>query len=244
MDELFNTIYKRRFAEDEPLDAFLFHAEEQLEGVSLADKNVLEVGCGSGSFSLYMALCGRAKKVVALDPAEGRGMDAEAFEKLETVSQKHATPNLRTFKSSIYDCRLPEQYFDLIIANSALHHAIRPFGYLFKNQQAQKAALSTFRLLHSLLKDGGSIVLREMSRINVWRFLPYKWKMRHVDWGGHATLHEWRWIIKKAGFCDVHHSFLTPFFLRKWPSFLIRNACANFFFSSHFYVYATKRRRS
>ena len=244
MNKEFDTIYRRYFGEYEPLDAFLFHAEEQLNGVSLSDKKILEVGCGSGVFSLYMALCGKAKQVVALDEAKGRGAETQAFTQLQTIVQNHNIPNLTVVKSSIYDYAVPENSFDVIVANSSLHHAIRPFGYLFKNEQAQQAALSTFKLLHSLLNGNGRIVLREMSRINFWRFLPYKWKMSHIDWSGHATLQEWLWIMKKTGSQNIHSDFLTPFFLRKWPSFIMRNQFANFFFSSSFYLYGTHHQQN
>ena len=244
MDDDFNPLYTRYLAEHEPLDAFLFHADEQLRRISLADKDILEIGCGGGAFSLYMALCGKAKKVIALDEAEGKGFAIKPFKQLQTILQNHKIPNLTVVKSSIYDYAVPENSFDLIVGNFSLHHAIRPFGYLFKNEKARHAALSTFKLLHSLLKDGGMVVLREMSRSNFWRFLPYKWKMSHVDWKGHATLNEWLWIIGKGGFDDVHHTFLTPFFLRTWPSFFIRSKYANFFFSSSFYLYGTCRKHN
>ena len=42
MENNFNTIYRRYFAGYEPLDAFLFHADEQLSGVSLSDKKTLK----------------------------------------------------------------------------------------------------------------------------------------------------------------------------------------------------------
>lgn len=241
MNKDFNAIYNETYAEDEPLDAFLFHADEQLNGISLYDKTILDVGCGNGAFSLYLALFGKAKNVIALDEAEGNGSKPEAFRQLKRVVETHSIPNITIVKSSLYDCEIPENSFDIIVGNFSLHHAINPFGALFQDREARQSSLSTFKLLHTLLKDTGRIVLREMSRINFWRFLPYKWKMSHIDWKGHATLHEWRWIIKKAGFCNVHHAFLTPFALRAFPSFLIRNIYANFFFSSSFYLYGKKR---
>ncbi len=240
MDKKFSAIYKRYFKEYEPLDAFLFHANEQLSGACIANKTILEIGCGSGAFSLYMALCGKAKKIIALDEAKGNGFDPKAFKQLQTIIRNHNIQNLTTVESSLHDYVAPENSFDLIVGNSALHHAIRPFGYLFKNEKSKHASLTTFKQLYALLKNNGMIVLREMSRINFWRFLPYKWKMGHIDWKTHATLGEWLWVMKKTGFYDTHHAFLTPFFLRKWPSFIIRSQFANFFFSSSFYLYGQR----
>ncbi len=96
------------------------------------------------------------------------------------------------------------------------------------------------QILNRYLKEGGQIVLREMSRINFWRFMPYQWKMRHIDWEIHPTLKEWLWVLTTSGLKNISYAFLTPYFLSKWPSRMIRNRFSNFFFSSSFYLYGKK----
>jgi SAM-dependent methyltransferase len=240
MDNDFSEIYRRYFLDYENLDAFLFHAQEELTCISLEGKRVLEIGCGRGAFSLYMALSGKAQKVIALDEAEGHGSDEKGFHQLDEIVQKNSISNVETIKSGINKVKIQENTLDLIVANFSIHHVIRSSGYIFKDKKAKEDLLNIFNYLKRYLKKDGQIVLREMSRINFWRFMPYRWKMSHIDWEIHPTLKEWLWVLKTAGFEDLSYTFLTPYFLSKWPSLLVRNRLANFFFSSTFYLYGNK----
>ena len=240
MDKIFYDIYNQYFTDYEPYNAFMFHAEEQLHGLDLQGKDVVEIGCSRGAFSVYMALTKRAKRVIALDEAEGHGADAQHFYKLNEIINKHDIKNLELRKADITKIAFEKESLDIIVANFSLHHAIRSGGYIFKNEQAREELLGILKLSHRYLKSNGFVSLREMSRLNLWRFMPYKWKMSHIDWDIHPTLREWLWALKKADFKNVSYSFLTPFFLCKWPPQLVRNFLANFFFSSTFYLYGHK----
>lgn len=240
MNNIFKEIYNRYFSDYESLDAFLFHTREELNGIPLAGKRILEIGCSRGAFSIYMALSGKAEKVIALDEAKGFGADARYFYQLEEIIRKHAINNLETRKADITKTTFLEKNLDLIVANFSIHHVIRSSGYIFKDEKAKEDILSVFKFLRHYLRDGGQIALREMSRINFWRFMPYRWKMNHIDWALHPTLKEWLWVLSTSGFKDVSYTFLTPYFLSKWPSKLIRNRFSNFFFSSTFYLYGRR----
>ena len=143
-------------------------------------------------------------------------------------------------KASINKTAFPEEAFDVIVANFSLHHVIHSSWLLPENEKAQKELLDLCTSLKACLRKNGTLVLREMSRMNFWRFMPYRWKMGHIDWEIHPTLKEWLLVLKQAGFRDVSYKFLTPYFLSTWPSFVVRNRLANFFFSSTFYLYGTK----
>jgi SAM-dependent methyltransferase len=240
METAFEEMYHRYYTDYEPYDAFLFHAREELHDISLEGKEVLEIGCGRGAFSLYMALSGKAKKVLALDESAGFGADEAYLRRLEEVVRNHSIGNVETRKASIHTAAFPEETFDVIVANFSLHHVVRSSWCLPENQKAREELLELCTSLKACLRTNGMLVLREMSRMNFWRFMPYRWKMSHIDWEIHPTLKEWLSVLNQAGFKDVSYEFLTPYFLTTWPSFLVRNRFANFFFSSTFYLYGTK----
>jgi len=240
MEAAFQEIYHRYYSDHEPYDAFLFHAQEELKDLSLEGKEVLEIGCGRGSFSLYMALWGNAKKVLALDESAGFGADETHLRRLEETVRNHSILNVETMKASINTTAFPKERFDVIVANFSLHHVIRSSWFPPENEKAQKELLELCTALKACLRKNGTLVLREMSRMNFWRFMPYRWKMSHIDWEIHPTLKEWLLVLNQTGFKDVSYEFLTPYFLSTWPSFVVRNRLANFFFSSTFYLYGTK----
>ena len=241
MEINFKELYQRYYADYEPYDAFLFHAQEELAGIFLSGKTVLEIGCGRGAFAIYMALAGGAHKVIALDEAEGYGADRENLEQLQAIIERHALVTLEIIKADITASALfPDEYFDLIVSNFAIHHSLHAHRKPASSDEVQSELVKIFINLNRYLNKGGQIVLREMSGINFWRFMPYRWKMSHIDWDIHPSLRQWLIAMSKAGFKEVRYAFLTPFRLLKWPSPLVRNRFANFFFSSTFYLYGTK----
>ena len=241
MEINFKEIYQRYYADYEPYDAFLFHAQEELAGISLSGKTVLEIGCGRGAFAIYMALAGGAHKVIALDEAEGYGADRENLEQLQAIIERHALVTLEIIKADITASALfPDECFDLIVSNFAIHHSLHAHRKQASSDEVQNELVKIFINLNRNLNKGGQIVLREMSGINFWRFMPYRWKMSHIDWDIHPSLRQWLMALKEAGFNGITHAFLTPYCLSKWPSLLVRNRLANFFFSSSFYLYGKK----
>lgn len=238
METRYKEIYDRYFKSHEPYDAFVFHAHEQLCGIETRGRRILEIGCGRGNFSLFLALNCEPGKILALDEAEGCGADRNLFRQLEAITLQYGISNLETMQADISKADFPPQSFDLIVANFSLHHAIRSGGYIFRDSAAREESLMIFKKLRSCLGNNGLLVLREMSRMNFWRFMPYKWKMSHIDWDIHPTLQEWLWLLQNSGFRNVRFAFLTPYFLKACPSKLVRNKIANFFFSSSFYLYA------
>lgn len=237
----FQAIYQRYYADYEPYDAFLFHAQEELAGIDLPGKMVLEIGCGKGAFSVYMALSGGAARVVALDEAEGYGADKGNLQQLQAIIDRHALTTLEIMKADINESELfPVECFDLIVSNFAIHHSLATNRKQATRDEVDRELQRTFMILNRYLKRGGKIILREMSGINFWRYMPYRWKMSHIDWHIHPTRRQWRRALKAAGFGEVTHSFLTPYCFSKLPPRLVRNPFANFFFSSSFYLYGTK----
>ncbi len=241
MQASFQEIYQRYYSDYEPYDAFLFHAREELAGIALAGKTVLEIGCGRGAFAVYMALAGGASKVVALDEAEGFGAVKENLSYLQAIIHRYELETIITMKADIAASALfPDEYYDLIAANFSLHHSLPAHRIRSSKDEGQCELVKLFIHLNHYLKTGGDIVLREMSGINFWRYMPYKWKMGHIDWNVHPSLSKWLAAMQNAGFKSVRHAFLTPFCLSQLPSLLVRNRFANFFFSSSFYLYGTK----
>jgi SAM-dependent methyltransferase len=241
MQITFREVYQRYYADYEPYDAFLLHAQEELAGIPLSGKTVLEIGCGRGAFAIYMALDGGARKVIALDEAEGYGADKRSLQQLQAIIDHHGLVTLEIRKADITASALfPDEYFDLMVSNFAIHHSLHAHRNQSSRHEVQDELVKLLKNLNRYLKQGGRIVLREMSGINFWRFMPYRWKMSHIDWDIHPSLRQWLIAMRKAGFKETRHAFLTPVCFSKWPSRVVRNRIANFFCSSSFYLYGTK----
>ncbi len=231
--------YKREMADGrETFEKFHFLLEEQLGDVSLSGKCVLEVGCGKGFISLFLAMCTDVKQVVALDEAEGEGSPIGVTQPLKEAIGLFGLKNIVVEEIDVMLNNYPDAYFDIIIANNALHHVVTP-GLLSTNHDAQQGYLSLFRELKRLLVPDGMLLIWEYSRQSLWRWLPIKLKWKHIDWELHPTLDEWLKVIKDAGFRIRRCEYKVPYVFRKLKVFF-SNAVVQFFIYPSFFITAQK----
>jgi 2-polyprenyl-3-methyl-5-hydroxy-6-metoxy-1,4-benzoquinol methylase len=83
-------------------------------------KRILEIGCGEGNFAAFL------KKKLG---AEVWGVE---LEDIQANVAKTKLDNVLTGDISVLLDRLPEQYFDVIVANDVLEHLIDPYTVLAK----------------------------------------------------------------------------------------------------------------
>ena len=84
-------------------------------------KNVLEVGCGTGQLSIYFSI-GANNNIVGLDPT------IESLKLAKNFSDKNNITNIKFVNADIFDDVLSDDYFDLIWCNGVLHHTKDPYG--------------------------------------------------------------------------------------------------------------------
>jgi ubiquinone/menaquinone biosynthesis C-methylase UbiE len=83
------------------------------------NKNVLEVGCGTGQLSIFFSI-GTNNKIYGLDPT---------YESLKLASnfiQKNNLKNVKLINTDIFDDVLEDNVFDYIWCNGVLHHTKDP----------------------------------------------------------------------------------------------------------------------
>ena len=83
------------------------------------NKNVLEVGCGTGQLSLYFSI-GNNNRVYALDPT------LESIKLGIEFSKKNKIKNIKFVNADIFDDVFKDESFDFIWTNGVLHHTKNP----------------------------------------------------------------------------------------------------------------------
>lgn len=83
------------------------------------NKNILEVGCGTGQLSLYFAI-GNNNRVYALDPT------LASINLGRNFSKKNKIQNVKFINADIFDDIFHEKTFDFIWTNGVLHHTKNP----------------------------------------------------------------------------------------------------------------------
>jgi ubiquinone/menaquinone biosynthesis C-methylase UbiE len=85
------------------------------------NKNVLEVGCGTGQLSIYFSL-GTNNNVVGLDPT------IESLRLASNFAKDNKIENISFVNADIFEDVLKDEFFDFIWCNGVLHHTKDPKG--------------------------------------------------------------------------------------------------------------------
>jgi len=222
--------------EPKSVEKFRHFLSEQLKNVSLEDKRVLEIGCGKGEVSLFLAMCSNIKQVVALDEALGEGSPVGVTTPLKEAIASFGLENIVVKEIDIMLNNFSDGYFDIIIANNSLHHVHDPRKLA---ENSSDGYLSIFYELRRLLVPNGILSIWEYSRQSFWRVSPVKWKWKDVDWRLHPTLGEWLSFIRNAGFTLRRCDYKVPYSVRKLE-ILLQNPLTQFFLYPSFFITAQK----
>jgi SAM-dependent methyltransferase len=218
---------------------FHHHLKKQLEQMPpLSGKRVLEVGCGKGEVSLYLALFSGARSVVALDEALGEGAPVGVNQALRDAMPLFGVDNLTVIDADIMRNGFSDGTFDIIIANNALHH-INDSGLISDNPSIRNNYVNMFIKLKHLLAANGILSFYEYSRLSFWRWSPIKFKWKVIDWELHPTRGEWLSVIQKAGFSVQSCNYCIPYPLRHFEK-LLANPFAQFMLTPSFIFTALK----
>jgi SAM-dependent methyltransferase len=223
----FREWYSSEVAEgSDNFDKFRYHLENQLQGWHLSGKCVLEVGCGKGAVSLYLALFSGVQQVIALDEAAGEGAPVGVNQVLRDAAALFGVNNLTVVDADIMNNGFSDGAFDFIIANNALHH-VNESGLISKVPSVRAAYVRIFKELKRLLAAKGILSIYEYSRLSFWRWSPLKFKWKQIDWELHPTRAEWLSVIRESGFKLRSCKYGVPYRLRHMHV-LLTNPIAQF----------------
>ena len=205
-----------------PFANFEYEVQKMFEGISLQNRNILEVGCGVGFLSQLIAIMNPDTHILALDEAEGDGSSRDVLDVMRKNNEVIGIENITVVKGD-FNIWQPDGPFDIIIARNAIHHIpwkepITPESnaFIFSNKAVHDDFLGAFHRLRSMLVPGGHLIFRDVARDNIYRFLPRSiaLKIRGVNWRLKPTRKEWLSLLREAGFDEVGSSCVIPYRVR------------------------------
>ncbi|MFQ6082772.1 MAG: class I SAM-dependent methyltransferase [Methanosarcinales archaeon] len=235
-EETFKKLYEKH-NENSNYVNFAYHLKNQLSYSSLSRKKLLEIGCGKGFTSLWISCFTDIEEVWAIDEAKGAGSELNVLNNLKEIVDSFKIDNLKICEIDFLHHNFQNEHFDYIIANNTLHHIIRTRKYYSKDHETKKQWIDLFKNIYLLLKNDGILILGELTRKSIWRFLPLKY--RNIDWKIHPTLSEFLDAIKKAGFLKVDYQYRIPYQLRKFNK-ILNNYLFGFFVRPSLNIFAKK----
>lgn len=127
-------------------------------------KNILDIGCGAGNYTLKMLTKTADLNCTLVDLSQP--MLDKAFER---VSQQ-TNGTVTVIQADIREADLTENHFDIILAGAVLHHLRHDDDWL-----------STFDKLYRLLKPGGCLMISDLIKQDTKVLNDYTWE-RYGDY--------------------------------------------------------------
>ena len=220
---------------------FEYHLlKEQLRGIDLSQKKILDIGCGKGMVAAYICLLYPEANVSAIDEDEGNGLDQGSLKIIHEAKSKFILNNLTILKKDFWEIDFELDSFDVILANDSLHHIVE-YNVKDETQKQKENWLKAFLKIKKYLKPGGHLILREVSVFNFWNHTNLKLLFSHMTWEIHPSLKFILETLKEAGFIDVQYSYLVNYKLRILTKLLEKNFLYGYFLNPTFHISAQKK---
>jgi SAM-dependent methyltransferase len=212
---------------------------QSLRALEFTGKTVLDVGAGSGLFTCYMAYHG-ARRVVALEPeldGSAGGFNGQLRSRADSLGLANVEFRPDTFQA--YDA--PDATFDVILLNNAINHLDESAVVVLHQEEWARATYrGLLAKLRRLLKPGGTAVIADCARDNVFYHLGFRNPFKPtIEWHKHQNPGLWEGLLREAGFDAIESHWTIPTRLRAL-GWALDNTLAAYLTSSHFVVHANR----
>ena len=214
------------------LDRQVYYVDNYLFPSDIAGKRMLDIGGGDGFLGLYNRIVRGASSlsiIASYDSHGGKGGHESGYDNMMETIQRHKIENVDVIKSDIRDVKLSSEQFDSVYARNSFHHI---FGH-YRTEDSEIVELMVS--IHGSLVPGGSLIIGETSRNQVWRFIPpIRNRMANGPWI-HKKIAPKRLkrCATSAGFTSVAVRWYTLYKLRSLKP-LLSNQAANAFMTGSY----------
>jgi len=214
------------------------------KGISFIDKSMLDVGGGSGLFSLC-ARCMSAQPVICLEP-ESSGSAKRVSNKFRQYADHLNLDNIYLEASTFQNYEPGGASFDIILLHNSINHLSEEACINLKvSAEARKEYEAIFAKMSQVAKPGAKLIITDCSRYNFFALLRLKNPLApNINWHKHQSPQFWSSMLKDAGFANPHIRW--SFFPRLGiiDRFLLGNRLVSFFLISHFCLVMEKCQES
>jgi SAM-dependent methyltransferase len=178
--------------------------------ITFQGKSMLDIGAGSGLFSLYGACMG-ASSVTALEPELAGGMKGTTkilTQLSERLPQYHISPLMVSFQ----DFDPANQTFDVILLVASINHLDEEACINLQNSEdARNKYRSIFQKLNRIASPQAKLIISDCSRYTVFTRLGLHNPLSsNIEWHKHQAPEYWARMLRDFGFTNPKIRWESP----------------------------------
>ena len=218
-----------------------FQLQQIFNGIILENKNILDVGGGSGYLSFYCKING-GRHVVCLEP-EDEGSNNEKNNSFEVLNDR-IDYDIDYLDKRIEDYNTKKK-FDLIILHNSINHLVDGnTKELSTNDISNIKMMNTIEKISSLALDDCLLLIVDNSGYHFFQKLGFERHplIPHVGFHDHESPDFWTSYFKEFGFKFKKVDWITPNPMRHFGKVLLNNSYSSYFFGLPFRLVLARER--
>lgn len=212
-----------------------FYLDYLFEGMSFKGMAMLDVGGGSGLFSLYGAYMG-ANPVLCLEPELEGSRDGMAHKLIRLCDSLPAHVSIVPKAVTFQDFEPGNQIFNIILLHNSINHLDEEACInLQLSDDAKKRYKVIFEKLGELAAPRARLIIADCSRYNFWHQLRLRNPVAStIEWHKHQRPEYWSSLLSASGFVNPHIRWTSPARFGTIGRLLFGNWLASYLTTSHF----------
>ena len=216
-----------------------FYLNSFFNGVELRGKRILDIGGGSGLFSLYAAYKG-AKYTLCLEPF-GKGSSIKGSQPFYKMRDALKLENVELEEVSVQEFKSEHQFEMIMLHNSINHLDEKACISLRSSKYSQNIYRQIFEKMYALAVPRTKLLISDCSRNNFFDLIkvtnPF---VPMIEWEKHQSPDIWIELLKSVGFVNPKVNWTSFNMLRSLGKVLTSNKLVAYFTTSHFRLLMNK----
>jgi SAM-dependent methyltransferase len=219
-----------------------FFTKQLFRKFDFSGKRVLDIGGGTGLITFFAASRG-ALEAICLEP-EDAGSASGVRSQFEKVRATHDWGSVAIQNATFQEFVTGDPgSFDLLVSCASINHLDElACEELLKRDSARASYLAIGKQMHDLLKPGGTLLITDCSRRNLWADLGLRNPIDPgIEWTKHQTPGTWIQLLEECGLTLVRKEYKSFNSLGLFGKAILGNSFASYCLTSNFILEFQRR---